>query len=100
RYAAASIKSRFLLQAEDGIRYCHVTGVQTCALPISAQVRSMAALTSATLMSGASPTMDPSAGLMTLIMMFAVPVDCHVGSSEMRSEERRVGDGRTARVAP
>src|SRR5207253_5594629 len=22
-------------QAEDGIRYCHVTGVQTCALPIS-----------------------------------------------------------------
>src|SRR6266508_6477175 len=25
----------FFFQAEDGIRYCHVTGVQTCALPIS-----------------------------------------------------------------
>src|SRR5690606_40419336 len=24
----------FFLQAEDGIRDCHVTGVQTCALPI------------------------------------------------------------------
>src|SRR4051812_49489583 len=23
------------MQAEDGIRYCHVTGVQTCARPIS-----------------------------------------------------------------
>src|SRR5207253_7585670 len=26
----------FFFQAEDGIRYGHVTGVQTCALPISA----------------------------------------------------------------
>src|SRR5690606_39514563 len=25
----------FFLQAEDGIRFFHVTGVQTCALPIS-----------------------------------------------------------------
>src|SRR5690606_39361689 len=25
----------FFFQAEDGIRYFHVTGVQTCALPIS-----------------------------------------------------------------
>src|SRR5690625_6078429 len=25
----------FFFQAEDGIRVCHVTGVQTCALPIS-----------------------------------------------------------------
>src|SRR5690606_40653739 len=27
---------RFFFQAEDGIRNFHVTGVQTCALPISA----------------------------------------------------------------
>src|SRR5207253_7226899 len=27
--------SLFFLQAEDGIRHGHVTGVQTCALPIS-----------------------------------------------------------------
>src|SRR5690606_40794474 len=29
----------FLFQAEDGIRDFHVTGVQTCALPISAAFR-------------------------------------------------------------
>src|SRR6202165_4034572 len=32
-FAGFSIFSIFL-QAEDGIRYCWVTGVQTCALPI------------------------------------------------------------------
>src|SRR5690348_18504516 len=31
--------SFFFFQAEDGIRYGRVTGVQTCALPISAQRR-------------------------------------------------------------
>src|SRR5690625_1805815 len=30
--------SIFFFQAEDGIRYGHVTGVQTCALPISIQI--------------------------------------------------------------
>src|SRR5690606_40890058 len=32
----------FFFQAEDGIRDFHVTGVQTCALPISAAAFSMA----------------------------------------------------------
>src|SRR5690606_40316439 len=32
-----STLSRFLFQAEDGIRDFHVTGVQTCALPISSR---------------------------------------------------------------
>src|SRR5215510_11161015 len=32
----------FFLQAEDGIRDGHVTGVQTCALPISARERFLA----------------------------------------------------------
>src|SRR6266508_6295504 len=32
----------FFFQAEDGIRDGHVTGVQTCALPIACQVRSRA----------------------------------------------------------
>src|SRR5947209_3922892 len=31
--------ARFLFQAEDGIRHIGVTGVQTCALPISAAER-------------------------------------------------------------
>src|SRR5690625_7114333 len=30
-----SVYVNFFFQAEDGIRYGHVTGVQTCALPIS-----------------------------------------------------------------
>src|SRR5256885_13292098 len=32
-FRASSPRLMFLLQAEDGIRYCKVTGVQTCALP-------------------------------------------------------------------
>src|SRR5437660_11997147 len=31
------LRSFFFFQAEDGIRDGHVTGVQTCALPISSQ---------------------------------------------------------------
>src|SRR5690606_40366676 len=34
----------FFFQAEDGIRDFHVTGVQTCALPISARLRLLGAL--------------------------------------------------------
>src|SRR5690606_39709677 len=37
----------FFLQAEDGIRDFHVTGVQTCALPISAVKESQMARTKA-----------------------------------------------------
>src|ERR1017187_10306362 len=36
---AAPLPSGFVFQAEDGIRDTSVTGVQTCALPISAQYR-------------------------------------------------------------
>src|SRR2546430_9908505 len=32
----------FFFQAEDGIRYLTVTGVQTCALPISSELKEMA----------------------------------------------------------
>src|SRR5439155_15823649 len=34
----------FFFQAEDGIRYGHVTGVQTCALPICARLLTSASL--------------------------------------------------------
>src|SRR5690606_41093381 len=34
---------RFFFQAEDGIRDCHVTGVQTCALPILALAQELTA---------------------------------------------------------
>src|SRR5207302_6567625 len=60
--------SGFFFQAEDGIRGFHVTGVQTCALPISRQRVRLAATPDATsasawdassngrLPTGASPT--------------------------------------------
>src|SRR5690606_40198534 len=35
----APVGSFFFFQAEDGIRDFHVTGVQTCALPISIEIR-------------------------------------------------------------
>src|SRR5690606_40660010 len=34
RTTSSSSRATFFFQAEDGIRYFHVTGVQTCALPI------------------------------------------------------------------
>src|SRR5690625_6281154 len=36
----------FFFQAEDGIRDGHVTGVQTCALPISVGTRSVSVISS------------------------------------------------------
>src|SRR5690606_40149241 len=33
--ATRQLACAFFFQAEDGVRDCHVTGVQTCALPIS-----------------------------------------------------------------
>src|SRR5438270_7051106 len=39
---AARVVTRFFFQAEDGIRDLTVTGVQTCALPISALSRNRA----------------------------------------------------------
>src|SRR5438270_121431 len=38
RPSCAGCSSLFFFQAEDGIRYLTVTGVQTCALPICARV--------------------------------------------------------------
>src|SRR6266496_2303748 len=34
-HSTAAPRTSFSFQAEDGIRYLYVTGVQTCALPIS-----------------------------------------------------------------
>src|SRR5690625_7783782 len=79
-------RETFILQAEDGIRDGHVTGVQTCALPIFRR-RPVAA---------ASGTADEPA-----------PVDCSRAarsaasrcSRSSRSEERRVGKEGSSRGA-
>src|SRR6202022_4956820 len=60
--------SLFFFQAEDGIRDIGVTGVQTCALPISPMI------------ARPSPVARRSAGVGS-------------GGLRIRSEERRVGKG-------
>src|SRR5207244_7459011 len=45
RMFAVSSDPSFVFQAEDGIRYDLVTGVQTCALPISGRKRMTACTT-------------------------------------------------------
>src|SRR5690606_34222594 len=45
----------FFFQAEDGIRYFHVTGVQTCALPISISPGSPVMVNTASLLGQISP---------------------------------------------
>src|SRR5699024_11863515 len=91
----------FFFQAEDGIRDRNVTGVQTCALPIS--------FTNSLLMVCALPTPDGYIGFFTaahasnehdyLINLEAVTdyfYPSYVGTLAQwknRSEERRVGKG-------
>src|SRR5438046_8898838 len=72
-----SIVSFFFFQAEDGIRDWSVTGVQTCALPISSRMPSLRASTRAA--SG-----QPSAK--NTFQKIA-----SVYGKRARSEERRVG---------
>src|SRR5690606_41084903 len=95
----------FFFQAEDGIRDFHVTGVQTCALPIcttqgKAQIRSLAA-------GPTEPGLQIGLDTLTLQMRLGIKL-VHLQVAERlriqplprRSEERRVGkEGRT-RGAP
>src|SRR5204862_3362133 len=82
----------FFFQAEDGIRDLYVTGVQTCALPISSSRSTASPKTRAPesaskvaqeLGSSVTPSTETKAELMILRMVF----------SNRRSEERRVGKG-------
>src|SRR2546430_10161763 len=70
--------TRFFFQAEDGIRHLTVTGVQTCALPISRSRRAWRARDR-----DLSPEMRPSGR-----------------RPDRRSEERRVGKECRSRWSP
>src|SRR5687768_18461302 len=76
----------FFFQAEDGIRDVAVTGVQTCALPISAAGRTA---------SWRRAQVDIRRGRRALRTVFqsTTPRDrsLHPRNSSRRSEERRVG---------
>src|SRR5439155_7289763 len=90
-------------QAEDGIRDGHVTGVQTCALPISsiAQVhrasrstlkrRSMCGRSTLTATARSPPAVAIEARCTCAIEAAATGAPNDLKTSLRRSEERRVG---------
>src|SRR5690606_41086151 len=94
----------FFFQAEDGIRDFHVTGVQTCALPIwdlrgatllLAEQIGVALPPGIALVSEFEvfePTFD--AAELVQVALEAHPSLNAVRAQESRSEERRVGKGR------
>src|SRR3712207_7898840 len=93
----------FFFQAEDGIRDIGVTGVQTCALPISilnalasAQMRAIEAV------KAALPAIAAAArGLAKRLEAGGRLIYAGAGTSiRIRSEERRVGEEGRSRWAP
>src|SRR2546427_8957969 len=91
---ALAYSSFFFFQAEDGIRDLTVTGVQTCALPISPP--------------GGEPLPDVCARVLQAIGRIGashrngddVLVVAHGGVISVRSEERRVGKECRSRWSP
>src|SRR2546430_1802059 len=84
-YSSSSVGAGFFFQAEDGIRDLTVTGVQTCALPISALGCAEA---------DRGPELDPDR-----LADGALPVR-HIARQQRRSEERRVGKECRSRWSP
>src|SRR5690606_39489765 len=93
----------FFFQAEDGIRDFHVTGVQTCALPISAlrfnQLARAACSRSSLPLSEPSMTTSP-ASITAPPISDASTADSTSTSRPKRSEERRVGKECRSRGSP
>src|SRR5690606_39416795 len=84
----------FFFQAEDGIRDFHVTGVQTCALPIFAQCDAWPSIAR-----GENTLLLASTGSGKTLAAFLVALNRLVFSEQPpRSEERRVGKEGSARA--
>src|SRR5256885_12005310 len=90
----------FFFQAEDGIRDYKVTGVQTCALPISTHV---------TPRRGRGPATDTKKGSLRSSRLYLTVTEFFARekfyaamrqSGEFRSEERRVGKECRSRWSP
>src|SRR5262249_56332885 len=95
----------FFFQAEDGIRYWSVTGVQTCALPIF-EATAPGPAVAVNVIAGSSPALATTRcspiGAPSVHVVVAMPCASEVtldGDTEPpRSEERRVGkEGRAGR---
>src|SRR5436309_11511249 len=102
--ARGSARARaFFFQAEDGIRDFHVTGVQTCALPISSAgaryLLERGAEPGRILMEAVSLDTIGNAYFSRLLhviprefrRVLVVTSDFHMPRTQARSEERRVG---------
>src|SRR5690606_40054038 len=88
----------FFFQAEDGIRVFHVTGVQTCALPISGDVSRSRPPICRRFISGS--TRRGSAGAATQLIERSTACPRSRRTPGPRSEERRVGKECRSRGAP
>src|SRR5690606_40606268 len=95
--------SSFFFQAEDGIRDFHVTGVQTCALPIS-RTQPCQEATDAQSGHGRSGTRNPCllhavfpVGVRSCRIVSSLPESPIAPTPGLRSEERRVGKERGCR---
>src|SRR5207245_7300082 len=97
----------FFFQAEDGIRDATVTGVQTCALPILEHLENPAAV-----LDRLAVTLKPGGAIVMLVpnvpALFGT-LDRSLGhqrrysaatARQLRSEERRVGQGCTQGRTP
>src|SRR2546430_5864196 len=93
----------FFFQAEDGMRFLTVTGVQTCALPISGRPSLRAVASNVRILEATARTLGLPA------KKLVVTVDHHGNTSaasvplaldEFRSEERRVGKECRSRWSP
>src|SRR5258707_11941888 len=92
----------FFFQAEDGIRDIGVTGVQTCALPISLSTRTVpfGTVSGGTRCSPCAVTIEPFASReKSPLRVSAVPPSERL-TWKKRSEERRVGKECRSRWSP
>src|SRR5690606_39524878 len=76
-------------QAEDGIRDFHVTGVQTCALPISSSPLAFSASPLATFTSVSSPTTSAVRKVADLGCPIAGPVNLSTSATVRPSRSTR-----------
>src|SRR3712207_7088451 len=92
----------FFFQAEDGIRYIGVTGVQTCALPISECYEAPPVSFSRSAWSASSEANEPlDSAASPPSVLSAASLEYDVASpASTRSEERRVGKECRSRWSP
>src|SRR5258706_9751901 len=93
----------FFFQAEDGIRDWSVTGVQTCALPISSRrrhTRLVSDWSSDVCSSDLEEHTSELQSLTNLVCLFCLVSDWSSDVCSSRSEERRVGKECRSRWSP